>query len=313
MVQNKKVFMGNTNRLSVVLKVLTIALLLLILICAIKTCRECDCNRLVTETGYLPEYENWDNIPHVIPPYDEEDLERLPDKVSLEAFFPPIGNQGDKGTCVAWAVGYNLKTALNAIANHWTQEQLENPANQTSPKDLFLAIPSEQKGEGCYGTTFESAFSVLMSDGVATMQVVPYENLGDCNGMTIGDSSNKIANFGHVVSETDKPDVEQLKAYLNDTVPLVFCAKLGDRFRGWWNNDRIIDFDTYNTEWSMHSYHAMVLSGYDDSRHAFRVRNSWGTEWGDEGSIWVDYDFFCNSFCLDVFVAQNSGEVVENE
>jgi C1A family cysteine protease len=47
----------------------------------------------------------------------------------------------------------------------------------------------------------------------------------------------------------------------------------------------------------------MVLSGYDDSKNAFRVRNSWG-DWGDDGSIWVDYDYFMNGFCIAVFMAE---------
>ncbi|MCL2102000.1 MAG: hypothetical protein FWH22_09850, partial [Fibromonadales bacterium] len=54
-----------------------------------------------------------------------------------------------------------------------------------------------------------------------------------------------------------------------------------------------------------HAYHAMVLVGYDDSKNAFRVLNSWGTSWGDRGSIWIDYDFFLNNFCFAAFVAQN--------
>src|SRR5574344_227390 len=58
-----------------------------------------------------------------------------------------------------------------------------------------------------------------------------------------------------------------------------------------------------------HAYHAMVLSGYDDSKHAFRVRNSWGPSWGDNGSIWVDYDFFLSSFVFGAFVAQNENSV----
>jgi hypothetical protein len=31
----------------------------------------------------------------------------LPSSVDLREHFPPIGNQGNYGTCVAWAVGYN--------------------------------------------------------------------------------------------------------------------------------------------------------------------------------------------------------------
>src|SRR5881409_2736626 len=37
----------------------------------------------------------------------------LPSSVDLTSKFPPIGDQGQFGTCVAWATAYNLKTALD--------------------------------------------------------------------------------------------------------------------------------------------------------------------------------------------------------
>src|SRR5690625_7623232 len=49
----------------------------------------------------------------------------------------------------------------------------------------------------------------------------------------------------------------------------------------------------------MHAGHAMTIIGYDDSKGsggAFRVVNSWGSDWGDKGYIWIDYQFFLNEF-----------------
>ncbi len=37
--------------------------------------------------------------------------------------------------------------------------------------------------------------------------------------------------------------------------------------------------------------HAITIVGYDDSKHAFKVINSWGTGWGDAGFTWIDYDY----------------------
>lgn len=296
------------NNFSILLKILLAVFLLLLVISVIKTCNDCKNARVITivdETGYLPEQEDWENIPDVVPPYDDNDLDSLAERVSLEAFFPPIGNQERYGTCVAWAVGYNLKTALNAIDNHWTQEQLADPVNQTSPKDLWMGIPADQKGSMCEGTGFGPAFSVLMDKGVANMKEVPYDKLGNCQGTIVGDTANRIANYNHVVSNSGgMPSVGQLKAYLNDTIPLVFAAKLGYAFKGW-NSDRVLSQDNYLMRGEEHAYHAMVLVGYDDSKLAFRVRNSWGEEWGDHGSIWVDYTFFIDQFLDEVFMANN--------
>ncbi|MER3480895.1 MAG: peptidase C1, partial [Meiothermus sp.] len=37
--------------------------------------------------------------------------------------------------------------------------------------------------------------------------------------------------------------------------------------------------------------HAMLMVGYDDGKKAFRVKNSWGTGWGEGGYVWFSYDF----------------------
>ncbi len=36
----------------------------------------------------------------------------------------------------------------------------------------------------------------------------------------------------------------------------------------------------------------MVVIGYNDTKNAFKVMNSWGTKWGDNGFAWIDYANF---------------------
>jgi C1A family cysteine protease len=38
--------------------------------------------------------------------------------------------------------------------------------------------------------------------------------------------------------------------------------------------------------------HAVALVGYDDARGAFRLRNSWGADYGNNGYAWIPYDEF---------------------
>lgn len=35
--------------------------------------------------------------------------------------------------------------------------------------------------------------------------------------------------------------------------------------------------------------HAYLLTGYSESRHAFRIINSWGSAWADKGRAWLKY------------------------
>ena len=258
-------------------------------------------------TGWLFDDEEMDNIPEDITPFDD-DTRTLETAVSLERFFPPIGDQGQYGTCVAWAVGYNLKTALNAIERGWTSADLSMTSNQTSPQDLWMIIPTKSRGSNCGGTNFEPALDAIISSGVASLSSVPYPTKVNCTGTTGGNANNKLANYRKIASEKQGLEVDNFKGYLNAGRPIAIGAKLGDLFMKW-NNNSVISYDTYKNPGMQHAYHAMALVGYDDSKNAFRVRNSWGTGWGDKGSIWVDYDFFCESFCFAAFVAQNPTNV----
>ena len=272
---------------------------------------------ILAQTGWLDVKENMDNIPEDITPFDDGDNANLPSKILLEDKFPPVGDQGQYGTCVVWSVGYNLKTALNAIEKGWTSSDLSIASNQTSPKDLWLSIPSVKKGTKCEGTNFEPALDALIESGAASMSSVPYTSLGDCSGTKRGDKDNKLANYrkiaaGPMAKSTESGlNPENFKGYLSAGRPVAIGAKLGDRFMTW-NSSAVISSDTYNNPGMQHAYHAMVLVGYDDSKGtngAFRVRNSWGNSWGDNGSIWVDYNFFCDNFCFAAFVAQNVNSI----
>ncbi|HOI87619.1 MAG TPA: hypothetical protein PLV51_07135, partial [Lentimicrobium sp.] len=131
------------------------------------SCQNEDVNEFLTEllvgvlASWNAEGEKLEEIPQDI--VINENTGGLPTATDLSSKFPPIGDQGKYGTCVTWAVGYNMKTALNGIDNQWTKTQLAQASNQTSPRDLFLAIPSSQKGSNCNGTQFESAMDQLIT------------------------------------------------------------------------------------------------------------------------------------------------------
>ena len=50
----------------------------------------------------------------------------------------------------------------------------------------------------------------------------------------------------------------------------------------------------------------MLLIGYDDNKYggSFLILNSWGSKFGDNGKIWVNYDDFFEYFNLAVSISK---------
>lgn len=229
----------------------------------------------------------------------------LPSSVDLTSKFPPIGNQGQLGTCVAWAVGYNNKSYLDGVSKSLSPNQLQSFANQYSPTDLFFSIdPSKRSCSG--GTNFDDAFNVLISRGVNTLQTVPYDDM--CRSISPGNSStasaNKIKNFRRIQGSLD-----EIKEFLAQGTPIVIGAMVNREFQYLRGNNVLNNLNYSGDEGG----HAMIIAGYDDSKSAFRIINSWGNSWGDNGYLWVNYNFLINKFCLQggqksLFVAFNGND-----
>lgn len=253
-------------------------------------------------TGWKSDENYSQNIPVAINYGNYQGSSNLPASVDLTAKFPPIRDQGQLGTCVAWSVAYNTKSYLDGVNNNLSNSQLNSSANQYSPTDLFFSINSSRRNCS-QGTFFEDAFEVLINRGVNNMSNVPYDQL--CRNSSPGSAStaspNRIKNYRRIDGS-----VNQIKEYLAQGLPVVIGAMVNSSFQSLSGPSVLRDL-TYTGD---EGGHAMVIAGYDDSRNAFRIINSWGNNWGDNGYLWVDYNFLVNKFCVQggqksLFVAFN--------
>jgi len=218
----------------------------------------------------------------------------LPTSHDISQYLPPVGSQGQYGTCVSWALGYNLKTMIEAQDKNYSPADLSDPNNQASPKDLFLAIPKDEVGPSCGGTYLSSAMKAMQDRGVATMATVPYNNLGDCSQNTQSSWDQAAADYQIANYRSVDLDINSLKQQIAADKPVGFGARLGDNFMSW-NSDQVLSGHTTFDRVGQHAGHAMTIIGYDDNKGAngaFRVVNSWGDDWGSRGFIWIDYNFF---------------------
>ena len=223
-----------------------------------------------------------------------------PNAHDLGAYFPPVGNQGQAGTCVDWSVAYNAFTAMKAIDDGIDPTQ---PVNQGSPKALWCATPRNHKGQ------VADALEIMMKEGVADMALVPYnaatfnlalDEFSDCNAQgtiplawSAAAQQHHIANYRRVGN-----DINAIKKAISEGHPVMFGIKTYPNFsaNGWLDANGVYS-STQGTFWDPDhpSGHAMVIQGYDDSKNAFRVRNSWGNTWNGDGTFWIDYNFLTSA------------------
>ena len=221
----------------------------------------------------------------------------LPPDVDLSLAFPQPGQQGQQPSCVAWAVGY----ALRSYYEHWRKGwDVRDVHHLVSPTFIYDAVTAQTASCGA-GTTIPDALNLLQTVGAVSLADVPY-NPRQCTipnaQALLGDAQDfRIDGWQRV----DLSSLDNVKGELHNGNPVVFGMFLSDSFMAI-RGDRIYDdVNAPRTEG-----HAMVLVGYSEKRQAFKLMNSWGPDWGDHGFGWISYRAF-GAFVDRAYVARVSG------
>ncbi len=218
-----------------------------------------------------------DKIP-VLP--DDISTQTLPSSVSLKC--PTIRSQGSEGSCVAWGIAY-------AARSIWERNQaggsFSTSVNVYSPEYVYNQIKvSSDCSKGSYPS---DALNLLKNEGVCLWATMPYSSTNGCSTMpsssaTAEAASHKISGWG-TVSKT----LTSIKNKLHARKPIIICSEVDDEYSSL----------GYNDIWNSSTFayigrHCYVIVGYDDSKNAFKIMNSWGDDWGTDGYGWMSYDMF---------------------
>jgi cathepsin K len=211
----------------------------------------------------------------------------LAQNIDLSAFLPPVGNQGAQGSCVSWACTYYLKSF---------QEHLQYgiPLNETTA--MSPAYTYNQLAQGvCNGTYIHSTLDILVEKGTVSMQEFPYQYFTCSTQPTMAQNAmaapNKMSHYKYLSGNNM---VQEMKTLLTQQQPIIIAALLTSKF-GKIDNMGLSAYRPHVVEKSYKlGCHAMLVVGYSDSNNAFKVVNSWGDNWGDDGFVWIDYAAFEN-------------------
>ena len=175
-----------------------------------------------------------------------------------------VRDQGGCGSCWAFAT-HGAFEGSYAILN--------NALIDSSEQDTL-----DCSGAGsCAGGWW--AFQHLIDTGSSEETVYPY---GAVKGTCRADVNRpfKATAWGYVDSSVLIPKVDALKKALCEYGPLAVAVEVTSAFQaytgGVFNENAT---DTVN--------HGVTLVGWDDAKKAWRIKNSWGTGWGESGSMWI--------------------------
>ena len=210
--------------------------------------------------------------------------------VDLRSYFTPIENQEDIGSCTAQAAaGLVEYVELNQFDEYLDVSRLF--LYKVTRKLLGLT--------GDTGAYVRTTLKALRLFGTVPETYYPYdtphydeEPPAFCYSFA---RNYQILNYYRL------QDLNEIKNVLNQGLPVAFGFTV---FRSMFTPDveetGIIPFPADND--SVAGGHAVVAAGYDDGKKRVLIRNSWGTEWGEEGYGYMPYEYFERGLTRDYWV-----------
>jgi hypothetical protein len=217
-----------------------------------------------------------------------------------QGFVTPIKNQNPYGTCWAFA-------SIGALEASWLRRHRE--VADLSEQDLINCNCRPCNGPN----TSWGAGEKFLSTGVVSEEVLPYKgdgalkpcdpakvkaNCGPCNR----DKIRPYRAEEYVVIDGNSDDlvpvdVATIKQAIHDHGPVVVKMHIptGSKFgshdgKTTFKETVALVYDdpaTTGKNERNNGAHIVVLTGWDDARQAWELRNSWGEGWGDKGYGWI--------------------------
>ncbi|MBI1756303.1 MAG: Cathepsin L [Fimbriimonas ginsengisoli] len=196
----------------------------------------------------------------------------------------PVKDQGYCGSCWDFA----------ACSSYESSDLIRNNRLVDDSEQQILGCSG---GGTCAGGWYMPVFNWMMAHGVTSEAKVPYlavDGSAAQHTMWAGEPDYYFAAaWGFVIPDGGIPSVQQIKDAMMQHGAISVAVWADSAFQHYTSG-------IYNEHvTNMGINHAVTLVGWDDSKHAWLMKNSWGHNWGDtcgfgteRGYMWIDYN--CN-------------------
>jgi C1A family cysteine protease len=206
----------------------------------------------------------------------------LPPLVDLRPQFPPVYDQGELGSCTA-----------NALAGAFQFEQIKQKEKNFIPSRLFIYYNErvlENSVNQDAGAMIRDGIKTLVTNGVCPETTWKYAILKFAKKPTATAYKVALSNQVRQYLKVTEQSLYDFKHSLFDGYPVVFGFTVYESMM----TDAVASSGIVPMPKAGEKIlggHAVLAVGYDDSKQAFIVRNSWGSSWGLNGYFYLPYAF----------------------
>lgn len=220
----------------------------------------------------------------------------LPDAIDLTPAMPAILDQGELGSCV-----FNATATAAQFAE---MQKFDKADADFQPSRLFMYYNARKlMGASLVGQDTGADYGMAMKAcerfGVADERDWPYY----ADRFTVEPSvsiytkaKREVVHIQFAVPQSQA----HFEACLADGFPLMIGVTLYDSFE----SDDVTATGIVPMPGSCENSvggHAMLAVGYDRIKRLFKVRNSWGVGWGDQGHCYMPYNYLLDHSLADDF------------
>jgi len=183
-----------------------------------------------------------------------------------DVYTTAVKDQGYCGSCWAFSATEQIESDAIRLGLLTTSDAL-------SPEQI---VQCDTVDDGCDGGNTETAFEyVKNAGGLETDEVYPYTSYYDVTGSCTSNSADYMVTVADYYSLSDE---DSMISHIFSTGPISVCLDASS-----WSSyvSGII------TTCGMDVDHCVQAVGINIDEGYWIVRNSWGTEWGNEGYIWL--------------------------
>lgn len=209
----------------------------------------------------------------------------IPSAVDLSAKMPAVFDQGQLGSCTGNAMAGAFAFAhqgvvVSRLMAYYNARALEGSVRQ----DAGAQIRDVVKGMAQTGACQEKLWPYVTKKFATKPTVAAYQDAG----------RHRVSNYQRLTS------LDNMLACLASGEPFIFGFSVYESFE----SEQVAKTGVLNMPARSEQLlggHAVCAVGYDQKTQRFKIRNSWGADWGQQGYFTMPFNYLESSDLADDF------------